>query len=112
MAKVKLNKKFEKYTGTPPPNGSRLYLTERYGETIMSHYPINRDPDTISDKQRVSMNQMSQARAVADAELKDPVKHEEWLKKWHESLATEGLQYKTLRGFTIAQVRKDQQNNH
>ncbi len=111
MAKVKLNKKFEKYTGTPPPNGSRFYLTERYGETVMSHYPMHRDPETISDKQRASMNQMSQARTIADAELKDPIKHDEWLKKWHESITTEGAQYKTLRGFTIAQVRKKQQNN-
>ena len=37
MARVKLNKKFEKYVGTIPPKGSRFYLTERYGETIMSH---------------------------------------------------------------------------
>ena len=111
MARVKLNKKFEKYTGTPPPNGSRFYLTERYGETVMSHYPMHRDPDTISEKQQASMDQMSQARAIADAELKDPVKHDEWLRKWHESITTGGQQYKTLRGFTIAQVRKNQQNN-
>ena len=110
MARVKLNKKFEKYTGTPPPNGSRFYLTERYGETIMSHYPMHRDPDTISDKQRTSMDQMSQARAIADAELADPIKHDQWLKKWHESITNGGQQYKTLRGFTIAQVRKSQQN--
>ena len=110
MARVKLNKKFEKYTGTPPPNGSRFYLTERYGETIMSHYPMHRDPDTISDKQRTSMDQMSQARAIADAELADPIKHDQWLRKWHESITIGGQQYKTLRGFTIAQVRKNQQN--
>jgi len=110
MARVKLNKKFEKYTGTPPPNGSRFYLTDRYGETVMSHYPMHRDPDTISDKQRTSMDQMSQARAIADAELADPIKHDQWLRKWHESITTGGQQYKTLRGFTIAQVRKSLPN--
>ena len=106
MARVKLNKKFEKYTGTPPPNGSRFYLTERYGETIMSHYPMHRDPESLTENQKGSNNEFAQARLMADAELADPVKHDEWLKRWHQATTVEGLNYKTLRGYTIAQMRK------
>ena len=106
MARVKLNKKFEKYTGTPPPNGSRFYLTNRYGETVMSHYPIHRDPNSLTENQKVSNGEFAQARQLADAELKDPVKHVEWLQKWHHAITVEGQNYKTLRGFTIAQIRK------
>ena len=46
------------------------------------------------------------SRAIADAELQDPVKREEWLLKWHEAITSGGEHYKTLRGFVIAQVRK------
>ena len=106
MARVKLNKKFEKYVGTIPPKGSRFYLTERYGETIMSHYPMHRDPDSITANQKASSNEFAQARLIADAELADPVSHDEWLRKWHEVTTVGGQNYKTLRGFTIAQVRK------
>ncbi len=111
MARVKLNKKFEKYIGAPPPNGSRFYLTERYGETIMSHYPMHRDPESLTENQKISNNEFAQARALADAELKDPVKHEEWLRKWHNAITAGALQYKTLRGFTIAEIRKQQAGN-
>ena len=113
MARVKLNKKFEKYTGTPPPNGSRFYLTDRFGETIMSHYPIHRDPDSISEAQRQAFQLIKQASALADADLRDPVKHDEWLHKWHEHTTLCASRsphrpkkpYKTLRGFVIAYYR-------
>ena len=106
MGRVKLNKKFESYTGKLPPNGHRFYLTNRYGETIISHCPIKRDPDTISDKQRASMDELAQARAIADAELADPVKREEWLQQWRRATTLEGKEYKTMRGYTIAKIRK------
>ena len=110
MGRVKINKKFDKYTGALPPNGHRFYLTERYGETIISHCPIHRDPDTISQNQRASSSEFTQATAIADADLKDPIKHELWFNRWREHSMTAAKQYKSLRGFTIAQVRKQLQN--
>jgi len=107
MARVKLNKKFEKYTGTPPPNGSRFYLTSRFGETVMSHYPMHKDPSTITNKQVASCNLHTKAVQLADADLRDPVKHDEWLHLWHSSLSDlSAKHYKTLRGFVIAQIRQ------
>ena len=110
MARVKLSKNFEKYTGTPPPNGSRPYLTQRFGETVMSHYPMQRDPESITPNQKASCGEFAQARLIADTELNDPVKRDEWLQKWHKATDAEGLKYKTLRGFTIAQVRQQLEN--
>ena len=39
MAKATLNKKFKKYTGLVPPNDHRMYLTNRFGEEVISHSP-------------------------------------------------------------------------
>jgi len=106
MARVKLNKKYEKYTGTPPPNGSRFYLTERYGETVMSHYPMHRDPESLTANQKASNGEFAKARLAADTALADPIRHDEWLHKWHEAITVGGKNYKTLRGFVIAEMRK------
>ena len=71
MGKVTLNEKFKKYTGTLPPNGHRFYLTNRYGQTIISHCPKNRDPNSLTENQKDSNNEFAQARLIADAELDD-----------------------------------------
>ena len=107
MAKAKLNKKFKAYTGALPPNGHRFYLTNRFGEEIMSNYPEHKDPNSISEARRHAFQLIKEASAKADADLRNPIKQDEWLHKWHESFATpRAKQYKTLRGFVIAAYRK------
>ena len=106
MAKATLNKKYKKYTGMLPPNGHRLYLTNRFGQEIISHMPEHRDPDSVTPAQRQAFQLIKEASAKADADLRDPVKHDEWLRKWHASLANRRAKhYKTLRGFVIAAYR-------
>ena len=107
MAKATLNKKFKAYTGALPPNGHRFYLTNRFGEEIISHMPEHRDPDSVTDAQRQAFQLIKQASALADADLRDPVKHDKKKKKWHDSLSNHrAKQYKTLRGFVIAAYRQ------
>ena len=107
MARATLNKKFKTYTGKLPPNDHRLYITNRFGQEIISHMPEHRDPDSISEAQRQAFQLIKQASALADADLRDPVKHDEWLHKWHDSYADRHAKhYKTLRGFVIAAIRK------
>ena len=121
MGKVTLNKKFKTYTGALPPNGHRFYLTNRFGQEVISHMPEHRDPNSITEAQRQAFQLIKEASAKADADLRDPVKHDEWLHKWHDSLALASSrfsrsaksasslptkQYKTLRGFVIAAYRK------
>lgn len=110
MGRVKLDEKFKKYTGMLPPNGHRFYLTNRYGETIISHCPLHRDPGTVTENQLESCDVHTKATKIADNELKDPIKKDEWRKKWIEAITVGGQNYKTLRGFTIAQVRKTLSN--
>ena len=106
MAKATLNKKFKSYTGMLPPNDHRLYITNRFGQEVISHCPEHRDPNTITEAQRQAFQLIKKASALADADLRDPVKHDEWLHKWHESLAVRRAKhYKTLRGFVIAAYR-------
>ena len=107
MGRVTLNKKYKTYTGKLPTNGNRLYLTNRFGEEIMSNYPEHKDPDSITAAQRHAFQLIKEASAKADADLRDPIKQDEWLHKWHESFAIpHAKQYKTLRGFVIAAYRK------
>ena len=109
MGRVTLNKKFKTYTGAMPPNGHRFYLTNRFGQEIISHCPEHRDPGSVTEAQRKAFQLIKEASAKADADLRDPVKHDEWLKKWHDSLLdSHAKQYKTLRGFVIAAYRKQQ----
>jgi len=111
MGKVKLDKKFKDYTGAVPPNGHRIYLTKRFGETVMSHCPEHRDPNAITENQRQAFQLIKEASAKADADLRDPAKHDEWLHLWHKSLANpHAKQYKTLRGFVIASYRQQQKS--
>ena len=107
MGKVTLNKKYKGFTGKLPPNDHRFYLTNRFGEEIISHCPEHRDPDSVTEAQRQAVQLIKQASALADADLRDPVKHDEWLHKWHNSLSDRRAKhYKTLRGFVIASYRK------
>ena len=114
MGRVTLNKKFKTYTGKLPPNGHRFYLTNRFGQEIISHCPEHRDQDSITAPQRNAFQLITQASALADADLRDPVKHDEWLFKWHEHSALcasrsphrPKKRYKTLRGFVTAAYRK------
>ena len=107
MAKATLNKKYKSYTGVMPPNDHRFYLTNRFGQEIISHCPEHRDPSSITDAQRRAFQLIKEASAKADADLRDPVKHDEWLHLWHTSLSDHrAKRYKTLRGFVIAQIRR------
>jgi len=49
MGRVTLNKKYKKYTGMLPPAGHRFYLTNRFGEEVISYMPEHRDPDSVTD---------------------------------------------------------------
>ena len=107
MAKATLNKKFKTYTGAMPPNGHRFYLTNRFGQEIISHMPEHRNPSSVTEAQRRAFQLIKEASAKADADLRDPVKHDEWLHLWHASLSDRHAKhYKTLRGFVIAAYRQ------
>ena len=105
MGKIDLNKKYKSYTGKLPPNNHRLYITKRFGETVISHCPEHRDPASVTQAQRRAFALITQASALADADLRDGQKREEWLRRRNADFAASG-KYKTLRGYVIASYRQ------
>ena len=79
MGKVTLNKKFKTYTGKLPPNGHRFYLTNRFGQEIISHMPEHRDPDAVTDAQRHAFQLIKEASTKADADLREDIAGFIWI---------------------------------
>ena len=114
MAKATLEVPFSSISGRLSGD-NETYITTRYGETVISNYPKHRDPKKITPHQRELNTRFAQAVAKAKAELSDPIRRAYWqnlFDKHKQSTAnkanTDPSQptYKTLRGFTLAQLNK------
>lgn len=117
MAKATLEVPFSSISGRLSGD-NETYVTTRYGETVISNYPKHRDPKKITPHQRELNANFAQAVAQAKAELSDPIRRAYWqnlFDKHKQSTAnkanTDPSQptYKTLRGFTLAQLTKQQE---
>ena len=128
MAKAELSIFLEKLQGRLTGN-SKLYATNRHGRTVISNYPMHKDPDTISAQQKANSTAFAQASKQAKLELSDPDRHAFWQEQYNQykRLANKNLTkanthffgpdspavtkkkyYTTLRGFVIAQLSKQQ----
>ncbi|MGM9837305.1 MAG: hypothetical protein ACI30A_02310 [Paludibacteraceae bacterium] len=127
MAKAELEIPFSSIRGRIS-HDSATYVTTRYGQTVISNYPKHRDPKKITPRQRELNTAFAQAVAQTKAELADPVRRAYWQdlfdrhKKSTANKANTGPTaapshptgrpsqptYKTLRGFTLAHLTKQQ----
>lgn len=128
MAKAELDILLDKLSGRLTGD-SRFYSTHRYGRTIISNYPKHKDPNSITPSQRANSSGFGQRSTQAKQELDDPVRHEYWqdLYDQYKRLANKDIKkantqffgpnspavqkdkyYKTLRGFVIGQLSKQQ----
>lgn len=123
MAKAKLEIPFAGLSGRLSGD-SETYITTRYGETVISNYPKRRDPKKITVHQRELNTAFAGVVAQAKAELSDPVRRAYWQEQFdqykqstankpitdssHPTEPSSHPTYKTLRGFTIAQLTKQQ----
>jgi len=129
MAKAELNILLDKLRGRITGD-SVLYTTHRHGRTVISNYPMHKDPKSITPSQRANSSGFGQISRQAKQELADPARHAYWQNMYDEykrlanmNLAKTNLQffgttpdgkpsvpvdkyYRTLRGFVIAQVSK------
>ena len=117
MAKAKLEIPFSSVSGRLSGD-SETYVTMRYGQTVISNYPKRRDPKKITAHQKELNANFAQVVARVKAELSDPVRKAHWQAEFdkhqrataNKSAATTHSsatpRYKTLRGFTIAQLTK------
>ena len=77
MAKATLEVPFSSISGRLSGE-SEMYVTTRFGETVISTYPKHRDPKKITAHQRALNANFAQAVAQAKVELSDPIRRAYW----------------------------------
>ena len=107
MAKAELDILLNKLSGRLTGD-SKFYTTHRYGQTVISNYPLHKDPKSITPRQHELNNSFGELSKQATSELADPARHDYWQSLYEAHLRDKKAQkyYKTLRGFVIAQVSK------
>ena len=83
---------------------SNVYFTNRFGETVVSHYPKHKDPKKITDRQKARHAMFRDAVAEADRQLRDPQKAAEWRRRFDEQKRTSEKPYRLFRNFVIASI--------
>jgi hypothetical protein len=114
MAQAELNISLDKMSGKIYGD-SDIYITHRYGKTVISHYPKHRDPSKITPRQHELNSSFAQISKQAKQELADPARRAYWQQRYDEYKSTakpSDKYYFTLRGFVIGQLAKtnDDQN--
>lgn len=127
MAKAELDILLNKLRGRLTGD-SQFYTTHRHGKTIISNYPLHRDPKKTTEGQRANSDAFGQAVKQCKAEMNDPERLAFWTARYtaykkaaNKNLAkanaeffgaTAGVPnvpkdkyYETLRGFIIGQLR-------
>lgn len=126
MAKAKLDILLDDLNGRLTGD-SEFYVSNRYGKTVISNYPLHRDPKKISAKQRSNSAAFGELSKQAKLEMSDPARLAFWQDRYaaytkaaNKSLAHANAQffnidpittpsskqkfYLTLRGFIIASL--------
>ena len=127
MAKAELNILLDKLRGRITGD-SVLYSTHRHGRTVISNYPIHKDPKSITPSQRANSSGFGQISRQAKQELADPARNAYWQDQYdqYQRLANKNIKkantqffgpnspsvikdkyYETLRGFVIGQLAKE-----
>ena len=128
MAKAELDLLLSKLQGRLSGD-SKFYATHRNGRTVISNYPMHKNPKKISAQQKANSSAFAQVSKQTKLELSDPVRQAYWqdLFDRYTRLADKNLNrantrffgpaspavtksknYTTLRGFVIAQLTKQQ----
>ena len=119
---ILLNKLSGRLTGD-----SKFYTTHRHGKTVVSNYPLHRDPKKVTAQQQAQSDAFGKAVKLCKAEMNNPERLAFWQEQYNRyvKLANKSLSranaqffgidpnttpqskqkyYSTLRGFIIAQL--------
>ena len=123
MAKAKLHIILDKMSGRFTGD-SEFYTTHRYGRTVISNYPLHKNPKYITANQRANSSSFGLLSKQVKAEMQDADRLAYWqnLYDQYRRMANTNLSkanaqffgtpsdkfYKTLRGFILAQLKKQQ----
>lgn len=128
MAKAELDILLDKLSGRLKGD-SKFYSTHRYGKTVISNYPLHKNPKSITANQRANSVSFGEISKQAKQEMSNPDRlaywqnmYDQYRKLADKNLAKANAQffnidpkttpldkqkyYKTLRGFIIGQLRK------
>ena len=127
MAKAELDILLSKLQGRLKGD-SEFYVTNRHGKTVISNYPLHKNKKKLTANQRATFASFGECSKQAKAELSDPARLAYWQEQYAEykqlanknlsranrrffgensTAAAQGKYYSTLRGFIIAQLRKE-----
>ena len=81
MAQAELNITIDKLSGKIYGN-SDVYIANRNGKTVISHYPKHRDPNSLTQHQRELNTSFAQLSIQAKLELTDPEKRAAWQQRY------------------------------
>ena len=121
---ILLNKLSGRLTGD-----SKFYTTHRHGKTVVSNYPLHRDPKKVTAQQQAQSDVFGKAVKLCKAEMNNPERLAFWQEQYNQyvKLANKSLSranaqffgidpnatpqskqkyYATLRGFIITQLTK------
>ena len=124
MAKAELDILLNKLQGRFAGD-SKFYVTHRHGKTIISNYPMHKDPKSISAQQKANSSSFGQTAKQVKLEMQDPARLSYWQDQYtqYKKLAGKNLNranaqffgedsaafikqkyYSTLRGFILARL--------
>ena len=128
MAKAELDILLDKLSGRLTGD-SKFYTTHRHGKTIVSNYPLHRNPKKTTEGQRANSDSFGQTVKLCKEEMNNPDRLAYWTERYeaykkaaNKNLAKANAQffgvdpnttppakqkfYTTLRGFIIGQLGK------
>lgn len=127
MAKAELDILLSKLQGRLTGD-NEFYVTNRHGKTVISNYPLHKNKKKLTANQRATFASFGECSKQAKAELSDPARLAYWQEQYadykaltakslsranrrffgeNSTAAAQGKYYTTLRGFIIAQLRKE-----
>ena len=127
MAKAELDILLDKLSGRLTGD-SKFYTTHRHGRTIISNYPLHRDPKKTTEGQRANSDAFGQIVKLCKEEMNNPERLAYWTERYeaYKKAANKNLAkanaaffdvangvpnvpvekyYSTLRGFIIGHLR-------
>ena len=105
MAKAELDILLNRLSGRLTGD-SKFYATHRHGRTVISNYPIHKDPKSITANQKANTASFGQISTQATLELSDPERRAYWQSLYEAHLKDKKAPkyYATLRSFVIGRL--------
>ena len=81
MAKAELDILLDKLSGRLTGD-SKFYTTHRHGRTVISNYPLHRDPKKTTEGQKANSNAFGQMVKVCKEEMNNPERLAYWMERY------------------------------